>query len=139
MSTSIEGKIVDGLITQFGTVTLPSGCGVDYPNMTFTPDSTHPYVRLVVAKNQPVSGRLSGGHEPIRMGILLATVCWPIGQGIGAASDLANSIRNAFAFGTKWTYSGIEFRIVDEPMVQGDIVSGAYDEIPVVIPWRVYP
>lgn len=139
MSTSIEAKVADGLIRRFGEVTLPSGCTVAYPNVAFTPDGTHPYVKLTVAKNQPISARISGGHEPIRQGIFLATVCWPINQGLGAASDLANAIRDKFAFGSRWTEAGVEIRVVDEPMVQGDIVNGAYDEIPVTVPWKVYP
>lgn len=139
MATSIEAKVVDGLISRFNELTLPSGTGVSYPNVTFVPDGTHPYVKLTVAKNQPISARLSGGHEPIRMGIFLAVVCWPTNSGLGAASDVAQSIRDKFAFGTKWTYSAVDFRVVDEPMVQGDIVSGPYTEIPVTVPWRVYP
>ena len=139
MATSIESQVVDGLIDRFRTVTLPAGVGVAYPNKAFTPDGTHPYIKLTVAKNQPITSHIGGGKEPIRMGIFLAVVCWPNNSGIGAASDVAQSIRNAFAYNSRWTYSSVEFRIVDEPMVQGDIVNGAYVEIPVVIPWRVYP
>jgi Bacteriophage related domain of unknown function len=139
MSTSIEAKIIDGLLRRFGTITLPSGCGVAYPNDPYDPDGTNPYVRLTIAKNQPISGRLSGGKEPIRMGLLLATVCYPVNTGINNGSELAGTIRDTFAFGTKWTEQSVEIRIVQEPMVQGDAVVGAYSEIPVVIPWHVYP
>ncbi len=139
MATSIEAKVVDGLISRFNELTLPSGTGVAYPNVTFTPDGTHPYVRLTVAKNTPINHHIGGGKEPERLGIFLATVCWPVGAGLGTASDLANAIRDAFAFNTKWTYSAVDFRIVEEPAVQGDIVDGAYTQIPVTIPWHVYP
>lgn len=140
MSTSIEAKIIDGLLERFGTVTLPVGVSVAYPNVAFTPDGTSPYVRLTIAKNTPVTASLSGGREPIRMGLFMVTVYWPVGAGIIAPSELAGTIRDAFAFGAKWVSNdGVEFRIVEEPTVKGDLVDGVYTEIPVVIPWHVYP
>lgn len=139
MGTSIEAKIIDGLIDRFNnSVMLPAGTLVAYPNKTFTPDG-NPYVRLTIAKNTPVPHKIGAGKEPERMGIFLATVCWPLGQGLGAASDLANAIRDAFKRTTWWDYSGIRIRIVDEPAVQGDVEDDVYSQVPVTIPWHVYP
>lgn len=139
-ATSIEAKIVEGLCDYFeNNVTLPAGMGVAYPNVAFTPDGTNPYVRLTIAKNTPVTHRLGGGKEPERMGIFQATIYWPIGVGLVAPSEVANTIRNAFAYNTTIDHAGIRIRVTQEPAVRGDLPDGAYTQIPVVIPWSVYP
>lgn len=139
MATSIEAKIIDALLAEFATVPLPAGAKVANPGVTFTPDGTNPYIRLSIAKNTPVNTSLSGGREPIRMGLFLAVVCWPIGQGIVKPSELAGTIRDAFKFNTKVNRDGIVLRVSGEPAVKSDMVSGVYTEIPVVIPWAQYP
>jgi hypothetical protein len=138
MAATIEGKIVEGLLTWFQGVTLPTGTKVAYPNVDFVPDG-NAYVRLSVRKNTPQNTHLGGGMEPIRMGFLLAAVCWPVGQGIIAASDLANAIRDRFAFGTIITHDDISIFVTAEPAVNDDDQGAVYTEIPVVIPWSVYP
>lgn len=138
MATSIEAKIVSALEAEFGALTLPAGVKVAYPGVTFTPDGTNPYIRLSIAKNTP-KGFIRGGREPIRMGLFLAVVCWPIGQGIVKPSELAGTIRDAFKFNTKVNREGIVLRVSGEPDVKSDMVSGVYTEIPVVIPWALYP
>jgi len=138
LATSIEAKIVNALLAEFATVTLPAGVKVAQPNVTFTPDGTNPYVRLSIAKNTP-KGFISGDREPIRMGFLLAVVCWPVGQGIVKPSELAGTIRDVFKFNTKVNREGIELRVSDEPAVKSDMQAAGYVEIPVVIPWAQYP
>lgn len=139
MATSIEAKIITALEAKFLTITLPAGVQIAAPGIAFTPDGTNPYVRVTIAKNQPINHNLSGGKEPERMGIFLAVVCWPTGVGLVPPSELAATIRDAFAFGTKIETDGIRIKIVDEPMVQGDMQNGVYTEIPVVVPWHCYP
>lgn len=136
-ATSIEAKIVLALQQAFQTVTLPSGCGIAAPNVPFTPTGG-PYVRLVIAKNQPINVALSGGREPVRQGILLLTVCWPIGAGLLPASELAGTLRDAFKFNTRINFTGGYIKVTGEPMVQGDMQVATYSEIPVVIPWQAF-
>lgn len=143
MAVSVEAKIIDGLCSHFAGLSLSGIAAVAYPNVTFTPpvDGTEPqpYVRLTIAKNTPVNTSISGGQEPIRQGLLLATVCWPVGTGLIAASEVAATIRSAFAFNTSISYQSIQIRITGEPDVKGDIQGDIYTEIPIVIPWSVYP
>jgi len=144
MAISIEAKIVAGLLARFGEIALPQGVTVAYPNIDFTPASDGsnnplPYVRLSVRKNRPSTIHIGGGREPVRMGLILAVVCWPVGKGIIAASELAGTIRDHFAFATRFDYDGITFWIVEEPVVNDDMQGPVYTEIPVVIPWQVYP
>jgi hypothetical protein len=136
-ATSIEAKIVLALETAFQDVTLPAGCGIAAPNVPYTPDGS-PYVRLTIAKNKPINVSLSGGREPVRQGILMLTVCWPIGGGLLPASELAGTLRDAFKFNTRIDFAGGYIKVTDEPMVQGDMQMANYSEIPVVIPWQAY-
>ena len=136
-ATSIEAKIVLALETAFLDVTLPTGCGIAAPNVAFAPTGS-PYVRVAIAKNQPINTSLSGGREPVRQGILLLTVCWPIGAGLLPASELAGTLRDAFAFNTRIPFAGGEIRVTQEPRVGGDMQMPNYTEIPVVIPWQAF-
>jgi hypothetical protein len=138
VATSIEAKIVLALEQAFQEVTLPSGCGIAAPNVPFTPDGTNPYVRLVIAKNQPINVSLSGGREPVRQGILLLTVCWPVGGGLLPASELAGTLRDAFKFNTKISFAGGYIKVTEEPRVSGDMQVANYSEVPVVIPWQAF-
>lgn len=137
-ATSIEAKIVLALQTVFQGVTLPTGCGIAAPNVQYTPDGTNPYVRVVIAKNQPINAALSGGREPVRQGILLLTVCWPVGGGLLPASELAGTLRDAFKFNTRINFTGGHIKVTSEPMVQGDMQVANYSEVPVVIPWQAF-
>lgn len=137
-AVSIEAKIVLALQQAFQAVTLPTGCGVAGPGVVYTPDGTHPYVRLVIAKNKPINVALSGGREPVRQGILLLTVCWPVGAGLLPATELAATLRDAFKFNTRVDYVGGFIKVTDEPTVQGDMIDGTYVQIPVVIPWQAF-
>jgi hypothetical protein len=137
-ATSIEAKIVLALQESFQEVTLPVGCGVAGPGVVFTPNGTNPYVRLVIAKNTPINAALGGGREPVRQGILLLTVCWPVGSGLLPASELAGTLRAAFAFNTRIDFAGGYIKVTQEPTVQGDMIDGTYVQIPVVIPWMAF-
>jgi DNA-binding beta-propeller fold protein YncE len=137
-ATSIEAKIVLALEQAFQTVSLPSGCGVAAPGVVFTPDGTHPYVRMTIAKNKPINVSVSGTREPIRQGILLLTVCWPVGAGLLPASELAAVLRDRFKFNTRVDFVGGYIKVTDEPTVQGDSVDGVYVQVPVVIPWQAF-
>lgn len=141
----VEAKIVSGLMAHFSGLSLPAGVGVAYPNVNFTPSGS-PYVRLSLAKNTPTNPHISGALTIYR-GIFMAVVCWPINQGIVAASELAGAIRDHFAFNDALnnrrviSHDGIEISIglEDAPRVAGDDQGTVYTEIPVIIPWTVYP
>lgn len=155
MAIHIESKIVAGLLNHFNGVTLPSGATVAYPNVDFTAPTVTvggkvvpvPYVRLVVRKNVPAQPFIRGKREPIRMGLFMATVCWPSGHGISQASELAGKIRDHYAFNDSHSdrrvidYDGIRIFIgVDqEVQVNDDLQGSVYTEIPVIVPWKVIP
>lgn len=137
-ASSIEARIVLALQDAFEAITLPAGCRVAGPGLAFTPDGTNPYVRLTIAKNTPINAALGGGREPVRQGILLLTVCWPVGAGILPATELAATLRAAFKFNTRINFTGGYIKICEEPAVQGDMIDGVYVQIPVVIPWMAF-
>lgn len=139
MPNSIEAKVVSGLMAHFTGISLPSGATVAWPNTNFTPPPDKPYVRISIAKNQPINRHIGGGKEPERIGLFMAVVCWPVGQGIVAPSELAATIRDRFAFNTKIDFDGIRIWIDDEPRVAGDEQGSVCCEIPVIVPFHVYP
>lgn len=150
-AVSVEAKIINGLIEHFNGITLPAGVTVAYRNANFVKPTKIvtisgkaatvpvPYVELIIGKNPPINSHLGGGKEPIRRGLFLANVYWPVGQGIVQASELAGTIRNHFAFNTQINHDGIRIWITEEPTVQGDEQGPVYSVIPVVTPWRVFP
>jgi hypothetical protein len=119
---------------------------VAYPNVDFTPPAAG-YVRLSIGNNGAMFVGLRANREPIRQGIFMATVCWPIGSGLVVASELAGTIFDHYAFNDN--KSGRRIITVDEisihmmldntggvkEMMQGDV----YAEIPALIPWKVIP
>lgn len=155
MAVHVEAKIVDGLIRHFGSLTLPAGVEVAYPNVAFQPPADtaggkkvpKPYIRLSVERNTPIELRIATGDEPIRRGFLLAVVCWPTGEGEIALSELAGTIRDHFAFNDARTdrrvisHEGIDILIgIDSPpSVNGPEQGPVYSETPIVIPWHVFP
>lgn len=146
MAKSVETKILDGLTSHFDGLVLPTGVRVARPNVSFVPDGK-PYVRISIHKNTPQGMFITGNREPVRMGFMLATVCWPAGAGLNLATDLAAQIRDHFAFDDAHSgrriinYEGIKIYIGldQEVSVNSDIQGTAYSEIPVVIPWKVIP
>lgn len=139
MAASVEAKIVEGFLEYFRGILLPPGVVVAYPNAKFTKPAGLPYVRLTIAKNTPETMHIGGGKEPRRQGIFLAVVCWPVNQGIINATELAAVIRDRFAYNTQIVYQGVTIWIDEEPSVQTDEQGDTHTEIPVVVPWHVYP
>lgn len=138
MATHIEAQIPDALIEHFDTITLPTGVSVAYPGINFKPTKDEGYVRLQLLKNEPIQPRIRFGNEPIRQGIFQASVFWPEGAGIIKPSEVAGTIRDAFARGTKIDGGSFTIRIDQEPTVGSDIQEKAWLQIPVSVPWIVY-
>jgi len=140
MATHIEAVIVDALLSEAASVSLPTGFEKAWPNTAFDPlDNSTGYVRFSILKNTPTNPRIRFGDEPIRRGILQASVFVPENRGIVSASETVGIIRDAFARGTKITSGSVTIRIDDEPDVGPDIQNGAWVQIPVSIPYIVYP
>jgi len=140
MATHIEAIIPDALFDAASAVSLPSGWGKAYEGVDYnTTDYPTGYVRFSVLKNTPRQMRIRFGNEPIRVGILQASVFAPEGKGIIAASEVAGTIATAFARGSKITSGDVVIRIDDEPVVGSAIQEPAWVQIPVSIPYIVYP
>lgn len=138
MPDHIETKIYEGLIAHFETLSLPAGTEVAYPNVDFTPSGDW-FVAVSVSRGKPINHDMGGGEEPERRGFFLVRVCRKANKGTNAATNLAGSIRDHFAFGTIIRHDGIEIWITEEPSVEDGEQGPVYYETPVVIPWRVYP
>ena len=81
----------------------------------------------------------SGGREPVRQGILLLQVYWPIGAGLLPATEAAAVLRDAFKFNHRIDFVGGFIKVTSEPTIQGDIIGdNGYLLIPVTVPWQAF-
>lgn len=144
MAVSIEAKIENGFVEFFGTIPL-SGIAVAYDGVPFSPTG-EPYVKLTVQNNTPINSFI-GSASAIQRGIFLALVRWPVGQGVVKAKELAGKIRDAFAADDAGAdrriinHDGIQIRIgIEEPPgVRGAETGEVYVDVPVIVPWHVFP
>ena len=140
MATHIEAVIVDALFTKANTVSLGAGLVKAWEGVPYDPTGNNVgFVRFFVLKNDPINPRIRHGNEPIRRGIFQASVYVPDGAGIIKATEQAGIVRTAFARGTKITSGSVTIRIDDEPTVGPAIQEEAWLQIPVSIPFIVYP
>ena len=153
MAASVEAKIVNGLMTHFGGISLPTGMRVAYPNVAFPGKDEHGeplpmpeagYVQLSVRHNTPIAQRVAD-TDTVYRGILLAVVYWPANDGLGDPTEFAATIRDYFAFdGVERRvilHDGIEIHVGLDTAAQlaSDEQGPVYLGIPVLIPFTVYP
>lgn len=137
VAVSTEAKIVLVLEQAVLPVADSLGLPIAAPGVAYEPTGS-PYLRVSIAKNQPINVSLSGGREPVRQGLLLVTACYPIGAGILPATETAAIVRDAFRFNSRFDFAGGFVKVTSEPRVVGDMVDGVYVEIPVSIPWMAF-
>lgn len=137
-AVSIEAKITLALETAVTPVAASLGLPIAAPGVAYEPTGAA-YLGVIIGKNTPLNVSLSGGREPVRQGILLLNVYWPIGSGILAATEAAATLRDAFKYNTRIDFAGGFVKVTSEPTVQGDIVGdNGYLLIPVTVPWQAY-
>lgn len=140
MATHIEAVIIDALFTEADGITLANGFVKAWEGVPYDPTGNETgFVRFSVLKNNPINLRIALSTSPIRRGILQASVYVPDGAGIVQATEQAGIIRDAFERGTKITSGDVTIRIDDEPTVDPAIQEEAWLQIPVSIPFIVYP
>ena len=140
MATHIEAVIVDALFTATNSLSLGTGWYRAYEGYDYDPTGNNVgYVFFSVLKNDPVNPRIRHGNEPIRRGIFQASVYVPDGAGTITANEKAGIIRDAFERGTKITSGSVTIRVDDEPTVGPAIQEEAWLQVPVSIPFVVYP
>lgn len=137
-AVSIEGRITLALENAVIPVAQGLGLPIAAPGVAYEPDGS-PYLAVLVGKNTPINVSLSGGREPIRQGILLLNVYWPIGVGLLPATEAAAVLRDAFRFNSRFDFDDGFVKVTSEPTVQGDIVGdNGYLLIPVTVPWQAF-
>lgn len=140
MATHIEAQIDDALMRHMSTLTLPATVtgGVSYPNIDFDA-SGNPHVRITIFKNQDQDIDISFDTAPIRRGILQASVFWNTGVGLIHPKEVAGLIKDHFGLGTRITEATFTIRIDQSPSVGSDIQESNWVQIPVSIPYVIYP
>jgi hypothetical protein len=140
MATDIEAQIDDALLRHMSTFTLPATVtgGIAYPNINHDPEG-NPYIRVSIFKNQNQDIDISFDIDPIRRGIFQASVYWNVGFGLITPKEVAGLIKDHFALGTRITEATFTIRIDQTPNVGSDIQEENWVQIPVSIPYVIYP
>ena len=137
-ATSIEAKITLALQNAVLSVAQTLGLPIAAPGVAYTPTGA-PYLAVIIGKNTPINVSLSGGRDPVRQGILLLNVLWPVGAGILPATEAAATLRDAFKFNTRINFTGGYIKVTSEPTIQGDIVGdNGYLLVPLTVPWMAF-
>lgn len=145
MATSVEAKAYEALkahLESFGAGLEIAWPGVNYPQPTAAKPAK--YLRVTFAPNTPTNPFIEGDGT-IRMGLFLILICWPVGEGIVKPTDLAGALRDWFAFdgGNRRVLVGdgvaVRIGVEQAPSVGGAEQDKVQTEIPVVVPWHVYP
>lgn len=137
-ANSTEAKITLALEQAVLPVAISLGLPIAAPGVAYEPTGA-PYLAVIIAKNQPINVSLSGGREPVRQGILLLNVYWPIGPGILPATEAAATLRDAFKFNTRIDFAGGFIKVTSEPTIQGDIIGdNGYLLVPLTVPWQAF-
>jgi hypothetical protein len=140
MATHIEAVIGKALTDHAKAINLATGFTFSEQNMDFDPSGNEVgFVRLDYIPNNPTNFRIALDTSPIRRGIFQASVYVPDGTGMLQATEQAGIIRDAFERGTKITSGNVTIRVDDEPTVGPAIQEEAWLQIPVSIPFIVYP
>lgn len=138
VAVSIEAKITLALENAVIPVAQGLGLPIAAPGVTYAPTGA-PYLAVIIGKNQPLNVAIGGGREPVRQGILLLNVYWPIGSGLLPATEAAATLRNTFRFNSRFDFDGGFIKVTTEPTVQGDIIGdNGYLLIPVTVPWQAF-
>lgn len=119
--------IYDALLTRCGTV--PGSYPTSYPNQTFSPPQTAPYLLVEVFPNRPRWEALGPGK--LDQGVLQITVVSPKRTGLIPIAEIANTILAHFPKGLR--FDGV--RVAGEPWVAQPLIEASEIRLPVTIPW----
>ena len=140
MATHKDAQIDDALFRHMSTMVLPAEVtgGISYPNINFDADSK-PHIRTSHFTNQDQNIDISFETDTIRRGIFQASVFWNVGTGLIKPKEVAGLIKDHFALGTRITEATFTIRIDEPPSIGSDIQETNWVQIPVSIPYVIYP
>lgn len=129
ISQNIEGALNAQLAAVSGIPTIA------YAGKPFSPTTGTAYVRAVY---NPTSGRpfsISGASK-MHQGTFEVAVVYPANTATGAASAMADLIRESFAPGSILTLNGVRLKIRYAER-RAAMIDGEWVRVPVSIAWRV--
>lgn len=102
-----------------------------WENTPYTPVQGTPYQRVYLLAAEPDNPEI--GTMVTERGFMQVTLCYPLGEGPGAATTRAELIRSTFKRGDAFTASGITTQIERTP----EIAPAMIEEDRYVLPVRV--
>lgn len=139
MATHIQAQIDAALNDHLEALSLPSGVRIAWPNVDFKPNASKAYLGVQQFPNAPENVVIRFGAAPVRRGIYQVSVFGVVGKGAIGAGDLAGQISDHFTRGTSLTAGNLTVVILNEPTIAPGLQEKARYQIPVTIPWTVYP
>lgn len=118
---------------------MPNVLPIAWPNFTFPePGQAKPekFIELLFLPNR--TRQITFGDDPQhKVGLVQASVMWPLGRGWEGAVDLAGDIINHFKNETLFA-SGVRITISSEPWASSPIKDVDRMKVPVTIPYHAF-
>ena len=137
MATTTDAMIFTALATHLRT--MPDVLPIAGPNVSFPPaGQAKPakFIELLFLPNR--TRQITLGDDPQqKVGIVQASVMWPIGNGVTDALDAAGKIIDRFKNQTLFA-SGVRITISSEPWASSPIQDVDRMKVPVTIPYHAF-
>lgn len=142
MSAAVETKIWMALKSRVDS--LPLAYPRAWPGQTFevphsgAPPMPQPFLRIGRITMAPVRQLIAPGKPHDRIGSLMVTLVYPLGQDVSVYDQIAGTVAEHFKDGTQMAYGGVCVTVTDYPHVQEGYTDNGYWNVPVQIPWRCF-
>lgn len=115
---------------------------VAWPARKSTPPSSGgkllPYLRVGFVSAPPDRILIASGKPHNRVGALMVTLVYPLGQDLSVYEQIAGKIAAHFVDGTAMSYGGVCVTVTSAPHVQDGYEDNGYWSIPVRVPWQCF-
>lgn len=133
----VAAKIADALLTYLGTLSVGSpALPIAMPEVKFNPPSSGKYLEARFLPNRPATRVIAFDGPDQHQGLLQVSVIWPKGQGIIAASEIANEVVKHFRRGTVIAADDLRVRIYETPWESPPLDEPNRMQVPVTVPWQ---
>jgi hypothetical protein len=133
----IDAVISDLLLTRLAGLVFSPAVPIANPGVAFDPADHETYLEASVLFNAPTdTGFISASTE--FKGILQVMVVTKTMEGIIPPAEIADTVRNHFARGTRLVGEGVVVKVPSTPAVNAPITTADHINIPVSIPYQCF-
>jgi hypothetical protein len=136
-AVGVESQITEALLTRLGTLTFSPTLPVAYPNVTFTPPTSGPYLHAhapLRAATQAVG--ISAWDE--HAGIFQVDVVYRAQDGVVKPTQIADAVAAHFPRNLHLANGSVRVDINEPPSIAGPVTDGTNLKTPVSIRYRCF-